>query len=148
MKHTGLILLVDDDAAIRQFLCAVLVHAGYEVLVAKDSNEALHTFRNCALPPDLLITDVVMPGMRGPELMRALVGTGAIAHGFFISGDPGAVNLDLVAQQVGVPVRLLKKPLLPPELLTMVAELLSPKSAARGVAAFTGTDHISSFPRH
>jgi len=64
--------------------------------------------------------------------MRALVGTAAIPHGFLISSDPGAVNLDLVEQQVGVPVRLLKKPLLPAELLRMVTKLLSPKSAARG----------------
>jgi DNA-binding response OmpR family regulator len=56
MKHTGLILLVDHDAAIRQFLCAVLVHAGYEVLAAKDSNEALRTFRASTHPPDLVIT--------------------------------------------------------------------------------------------
>jgi CheY-like chemotaxis protein len=148
MKHTGLILLVDDDAAIRQFLCAVLVHAGYEVLAAKDSDEAVRTFHTSTHPPDLLITDVAMPGMSGPELMRALVGAGAIAHGFLISGDPGAVNFDLVEQQVGFPVRLLKKPILPAELLRMVAKLLSPKSAARGAAPFTGTDQISSFPRH
>jgi hypothetical protein len=78
--------------------------------------------------------------------MRAPVGTGAMAHGFLISRDPGAVNLDLVEQQVGVPVRLLKKPLLPAELLRMLARLVSPKSAARGAAPFTGTDQISSFP--
>ena len=71
---------------------------------------------------DLLITDVVMPGIRGPEPMRALVGTEAMAHGFLISGDLSAVNLDLVEQQVGVPVRLLKKPLLPTDLLRMVAK--------------------------
>jgi two-component system, cell cycle sensor histidine kinase and response regulator CckA len=80
MKQTGPIRRVDDDAAIRHFLCAVLVRAGYDVLAAKDSNEALHTFRTSAHPPDLLITDVVMPGMRGPELMRALVRTGAMVH--------------------------------------------------------------------
>jgi two-component system, cell cycle sensor histidine kinase and response regulator CckA len=67
MKHTGLSYFVDDDAAIRQFPCAVLVHAGYEVLAAKDSNEALRTFRATTHPPDLLITDVVMPGMSGPS---------------------------------------------------------------------------------
>jgi hypothetical protein len=89
-----------------------------------------------------------MPGMRGPELMRALVGTGAMAHGFLISGDPGVVNLDLVEQQVGVPVRRLKKPLLPAELLRMLARLVSLKSAARGVEPFTGPDQISSFPRN
>jgi CheY-like chemotaxis protein len=67
MKHTGLILLVDHDAAIRQFLCAVLVHAGDEVLAAKDTSEALRSFRASTHPPDLLIPDVVMPGMRAPS---------------------------------------------------------------------------------
>jgi hypothetical protein len=82
--------------------------------------------------------------------MRALVGTGAIAYRFLISGDPGAVNLDLVEQQVGVPVRLLKKPLLPAELLRVVAKLLSPKSAARGSCthSWDGSDFlISAQPR-
>jgi DNA-binding response OmpR family regulator len=49
MKQTELIRL-DDGAAIRKFLCAVLVHAGYEVLAAKDSNEAFTTFRTSAHP--------------------------------------------------------------------------------------------------
>jgi CheY-like chemotaxis protein len=43
------------------------VHAGYEVLAAKDSNEALRPFRASTHPPDLLIPDVVMPGMRAPS---------------------------------------------------------------------------------
>jgi CheY-like chemotaxis protein len=148
MKHTGLIRLVDDDAAVPQFPCAVLVHAGYKVLGAMDSNEELHAFRTSADPPDLLITDVMKPGMRGPAPMRAMPGTGAISHAFLISGDLGAVNLDLLEQQVDVPVRLLKNPLLPAELLRMVARVLSPKPADRGAVPFTGADQISSFSRH
>jgi hypothetical protein len=50
-----------------------------------------------------------------PEPMRTLVGTGVTVHGFLTSGDPRAANLDLVEQQMGVPVRLLKKTLIPAE---------------------------------
>jgi CheY-like chemotaxis protein len=147
MKHTGLIRLVDDDAAIPQFPCAVLVNAGYKVRATKDTNEELHAFRTTADLPDLLITDVMKPGMRGPEPIRAMPGTGAISHAFLISGDLGAVNLDLAEPQVDIPVRLLKNPRLPAELLRMVARVLSPRPADRGTTPFTGADQISSFSR-
>jgi CheY-like chemotaxis protein len=50
MKRTGLILLADDDAAYGDSSLPVLVHAGYEVLAAKDSNEAFTKFRTSAHP--------------------------------------------------------------------------------------------------
>ena len=65
------VLVVDDDAGIRQFAERALGHSGYEVVTASDGPEAL---RLVAAQPrfDLFILDVMMPGMRGDELARRL----------------------------------------------------------------------------
>ena len=64
------ILVIDDNAAIRELLRFVLEEEGYEVIEAADGAEGL---RQCqAAPTDLVITDLQMPGMDGLELMQAL----------------------------------------------------------------------------
>jgi CheY-like chemotaxis protein len=64
------ILVVDDDAAIRELLRFVLEEEGYEVIEAADGAEGLQRYQ--AAPTDLVITDLQMPGMDGLELMMAL----------------------------------------------------------------------------
>lgn len=66
------ILLVEDDAAIREVILATLTARGYKVLTAKNGGDALEMARSLGKPPDLLLTDVVMPAMKGPELAEAL----------------------------------------------------------------------------
>jgi CheY-like chemotaxis protein len=64
------ILVIDDDAAIRALLRLVLEEAGYEVTEAVNGMEGLQCYQ--ADPADLVITDLMMPGMDGLELMQAL----------------------------------------------------------------------------
>ena len=64
------ILLIDDDEALRVALRLVLERAGYSVVVARDGREGLQLFR--CLPPDLVITDIVMEGQEGVEIIQAL----------------------------------------------------------------------------
>jgi len=59
------ILLVDDDEAVRRVMGEVLAQAGYAVEVAGDGATALALFRQ--KPVDLVITDIIMPGMEGLE---------------------------------------------------------------------------------
>jgi len=66
------ILFVDDDPYIRKVLCTHLHRAGFEVLSAADGADALEVARHSKGAIDLLVTDVMMPGMTGPELARAL----------------------------------------------------------------------------
>jgi two-component system OmpR family response regulator len=64
------ILVVDDEPAVRASLARVLDQAGYDVSLASDGRDALH---QVALnPPDALVLDVVMPGLDGIEVTRAL----------------------------------------------------------------------------
>jgi two-component system cell cycle sensor histidine kinase/response regulator CckA len=68
----SVILVVDDDAAVRQVTARVLERQGYRVLQAGEGAEALRVARELSGPLDLLLTDVVMPGMNGRELGEQL----------------------------------------------------------------------------
>jgi two-component system KDP operon response regulator KdpE len=66
----GRILVVDDEAQITRVLRAALSAQGYDVRIANDPEEGLRLFRDWA--PDLVITDLMMPGMSGVELCRLI----------------------------------------------------------------------------
>jgi two-component system, cell cycle sensor histidine kinase and response regulator CckA len=66
------ILLVEDEEAVRAFAGRALEARGYKVFQAASGSEALDIFNDMREPVDLVISDVVMPGMDGPTLMREL----------------------------------------------------------------------------
>ncbi len=68
----GTVLLVEDEDAVRLFGARALRNKGYEVLEARSGEEALALMAGQERPIDLLITDVVMPRMDGPTLIRAV----------------------------------------------------------------------------
>ena len=63
-------LVVDDDRGARELMKRILVRAGYEVFVAADAEEALSQFQRHE--PDLVLMDVVLPGMSGVDALRAM----------------------------------------------------------------------------
>ena len=66
------ILVVDDERAVRESLRRALELEGYEIALADDGNEALATLRDGEPPPDVVILDVLMPGVDGLEVCRRL----------------------------------------------------------------------------
>ena len=64
------VLIIDDDAAIRRFLCDGFESAGYEVNTVGDGNQGMQHFREHSA--DLVITDLLMPGKDGLEIIREL----------------------------------------------------------------------------
>jgi two-component system cell cycle sensor histidine kinase/response regulator CckA len=64
------VLMVEDDALVRRFALAALRRLGYEVIEASTGEEAVRMAAELPRPPHLLFTDVVMPGMNGPETAR------------------------------------------------------------------------------
>jgi CheY-like chemotaxis protein len=66
------ILVVEDEAAVRRLTCRILTREGYTVLEAADGPRALDTWDAHPGEIDLLLTDVVMPGMSGKELAERL----------------------------------------------------------------------------
>jgi two-component system cell cycle sensor histidine kinase/response regulator CckA len=65
------ILVVDDEAEVRKLVGAMVTHYGYNVLTADSGNHAITLFKKNR-PIDLLLTDVVAPGMSGPMLADKL----------------------------------------------------------------------------
>jgi len=66
------VLVAEDEEAVRELTCEFLKSAGYEVLSASNGSEALALAQGCKQPIHALVTDLVMPRMRGPELARRL----------------------------------------------------------------------------
>jgi two-component system cell cycle sensor histidine kinase/response regulator CckA len=66
------ILVVDDEQGLRELVCRTLQAEGYSTLEAAHGAEALEVMETAPAPVDLVVTDVVMPGMDGRELGRRL----------------------------------------------------------------------------
>jgi CheY-like chemotaxis protein len=66
------VLLVEDDAAVRETLCSMLESRGYLVVAAQNGPAGLKLAQDFPGSFDLLLTDVHMPEMKGPELARQL----------------------------------------------------------------------------
>ena len=84
------ILVIDDNAAIRELLRFILEEEGYEVIEAADGAEGLQ--RYLSAPTDLVITDLQMPGMDGLELLQALRRVVPTPVLMAISGDQEALT--------------------------------------------------------
>ncbi|MCX8501126.1 MAG: response regulator [Alphaproteobacteria bacterium] len=70
VQGKGRILLVEDEVAVRAFAARTLKNHGYEVYDAENGESALNVLESLKTPPDLIITDAVMPGMNGPALIH------------------------------------------------------------------------------
>ena len=66
------VLVVEDDAWIRWFMCDVLSDEGYDVLEAADGRTAIRLVDEN--PPDIMLLDIAMPGVTGVEVLRHLRG--------------------------------------------------------------------------
>lgn len=120
---TESILLVEDEPSVRNLAARILRNRGYRVEAAKDGNEALNIVRNHPEKKvDLLLTDVVMPGMNGKELADQLKTLMPNLKVLFISGytDNSIVHHGVLMEGID----LLQKPFTPDALTKKVREVL------------------------
>ena len=118
----GTLLLVEDEDAVRMFAVRALRNKGYTVLEAESGEAALEVFEEHGGDIDLLISDVVMPNMDGPTLMREIHKERPELKVIFISGyaeDAFRKNLD-----PGAEFELLPKPFSLKQLAAKVKEVL------------------------
>jgi two-component system cell cycle sensor histidine kinase/response regulator CckA len=80
------VLLVEDELMVRTFARDVLAAKGYQVLEASSGEEALHAYAGNRHAIDLLLTDIVMPGMNGRELAEQMVAMRPSLKVLFMSG--------------------------------------------------------------
>jgi len=127
-RGRGRILFVEDEESLRRMLCDFLVRCGYEVTEAGDGRTALERFRGRGADFDLLVTDVVMPGLGGAELAAALVGENPSLQVLYISGY--AENSLAPQGLLRAGVRLLQKPFAPRQLETEIRGILGSSAPA------------------
>lgn len=102
LSGAGRILFVEDEDAVRSVAARLLRARGYEVLEAADGEEALIIAEEHAGTIDLLISDVIMPGIDGPTLLKKARGYLGTAPVMFISGYAEAEFSDLLEGETGV----------------------------------------------
>ena len=125
------VLVVDDESIIADTLAEILTRSGYEGIAAYDGDSALETA--LLRPPEMLITDVVLPGMSGIELAITVRRVFPECRIILFSGQASTSDLLAAASKEGHYFTLLNKPLHPQDLLKRVSEDLianaSPSSA-------------------
>jgi PAS domain S-box-containing protein len=96
------ILLVEDEEALREITCEYLQSRGYRVLTASSGMHALEICRTHEEPIDILLTDIIMPGIRGPELVKAALDMRPQMRIIYVSGyadrgiEDGSLERDAV----------------------------------------------------
>ncbi len=129
---TETILLVEDEATVRILIRNVLAQHGYRVLEASCGAEALSICESYQAPVHLVLTDVVMPGLKGPELVDRLRRRIPDARILYISGyTDNAIEYFRHAEHHNA---FLAKPFSLDEVLKKVREVLNPASP-RGISA-------------
>ena len=86
LTGAGTVLLVEDEDAVRQFSVRALRNKGYRVIEANSGEGALAVIRRGDEPIDVIVTDVVMPQLDGPELVKVVRETRPDMKVIFISG--------------------------------------------------------------
>jgi signal transduction histidine kinase/ActR/RegA family two-component response regulator len=121
-KRGGTVMVVEDEDALRKLVTSIVSAAGYQVTVASNGDEALSMAASKQI--DLLLTDVVMPGVSGPELAARLRAKQEDLRVLYMSG----YDRDLIQQEVlDGRATLLAKPFTPRGLLTRIDEVLKAK---------------------
>ena len=122
-SNSETILVVEDDEIVRDLVCDVLDENGYTVLCAEDGPAAIAMANDYEDIIDLLVTDVVMPQMNGPELASRLSLSRPELAVLYVSGYSVDDIGDHGVLKEGV--QLLQKPFSPQSLLQKVREVLS-----------------------
>jgi two-component system cell cycle sensor histidine kinase/response regulator CckA len=120
---TARVFLVEDEASLRKMMREILKNAGFSVTSASSGEQALQMLQDRAQEFDVLVTDVVLPGMSGPELVQRLVQRlEGLCRVLYISGYTDHQLLD---RNLEAGSGFLQKPFAPAELTGAIRELLT-----------------------
>ena len=125
-----MILVLDDEAEIRKLVAATLTRSGYKVLTADNGDNAIKAHKRTKHPIDLLLLDVVSPGLSGPMVADRIVETQPGLHVLFMSGYDRTNVVQRYVVEKGY--ALLTKPFTPDQLAKKVREVMeAPAPASR-----------------
>ncbi|GLI37320.1 response regulator [Geobacter hydrogenophilus] len=125
------VLVVEDNRMVREMIVQMLKYAGYGVLVAPNPDEAYEIAQAAPYAFDLLLSDVIMPGMNGPELFERLQRLRPDLPVVFISGYTNEVKIHNCRLEEGG--NFLPKPFTSEQLLRKVSQALSTSAGRAGV---------------
>ena len=117
------ILLAEDDESMQNFLVLALARAGHSVTAKSDGIEALKAIEEAQTPFDLLLTDIVMPGMDGIELSQKAMSLRPSLKVMFITGF-AAIAMNNPDQSISN-TKTLSKPFHLNDLVNQIAQILA-----------------------
>lgn len=117
------ILVVDDEPEVRKLVGAMLSGYGYRVITADNGDNAIKAFKKAQPPVDLLLTDVVAPGMAGPMVADKLAELNPELRVLFMSGYDNTQVVQRYVVEKGF--ALLRKPFTMEQLEAKVREVLT-----------------------
>ena len=117
------VLVIDDEPPVRRIIERLLTRRGYTVLLAEDGEQALSLADQQPGPIDLLITDIVLPGITGPEIAQRLTERRPQIKVLYTSGYPGD---ELVRRGLKATAAFVGKPFTLDEFERTVSQLLEP----------------------
>jgi DNA-binding NtrC family response regulator len=121
-KNRPVVLVVDDERIIADTLSIILSKSGFTTMTAYNGESALKLA--CEVKPDLLISDVVMPGMTGVELAIVITETIPGCKVLLFSGQAATVDLLEKARHNGHDFTTLTKPIHPTDMLRRISKCL------------------------
>jgi len=130
------ILVVEDEPAVLELVRQALNRQGYTVLSAGDVHEALRICREHRGEIGLLLTDIVMPGMSGPQLVEQIVQLRKGIRVLYMSGYS-----DTAIEQPAPAPALFQKPFTPSALARKVREVLDSRDVASVNPGIVSTRH-------
>jgi len=133
------LMVVDDEASIRNLIMDSLEPLGYQIITARNGKEALHLAETRSDAIDLVLADVVMPGMKGTELAKSLKQLQPSLKVIYMSGylDDTRLRMDVDDQRVD----FLQKPLTPRKLSARVREVLDRPADVEAAAGYRPPGH-------
>jgi CheY-like chemotaxis protein len=134
LRASETVLIVEDDERVRVLARTILRKYGYQVLEAQSGSDALIVCEQHTAPIHLLLTDVVLPRVSGPELAARLVVSRPDMKVLYMSGYAGDANLQVALHGAGA--SFLQKPITPEVLAKGVREALgAPRAISTEAAA-------------
>jgi two-component system, cell cycle sensor histidine kinase and response regulator CckA len=116
------ILVIEDEEALRELVASILKSRGYHVLQAADGQSAIALNRQYASPIDLVVCDVIMPGMSGPDVVKQVRSDRPGLRVLYVTGYAESEVLDYGGKECAT--RILLKPYTPDTLFRVVRKML------------------------
>jgi len=145
LQGSETILIVEDQDEVRRFAVQVLTSYGYRVIEAADADQALRICEEKRQRIQLLLTDVVMPHMSGPELAAKLMALDPEIKVLYMSGYTDNVILHHVTLDEGA--SFVQKPFSPQELAGRIRTILGPPVLSARIVVADDEAAVRSFFR-